>query len=90
VVEIMFWQVVLFILIALAVITLRVFSQATEDEGLDFLSFLLSIGVMFFVPFAIKWSLNFLLDYSGLSYWTIMGLYVLRNVIFNKVRKVEN
>ena len=86
------WQVGLFILITIGVIVLRVLSKAINEEGdrsLALVGLIISFGSLFYAPFAIKWSLNFLIGYSGLTYWAIMGLYVLRNVLFNKLEESE-
>jgi hypothetical protein len=84
----MFWQVILFIIITLGVIVLRVLSKAIEDvdeKGLALVGLIVNLGLLFYAPFAIKWSLSFLIGYVGLSYWALMGLYMLRNVLFNKL-----
>ena len=89
----MFWQVILFILITLGVILLRAFASAAEQEDeteYAIIGFFLNIGLLFYVPFAIKWGLNFTIGFIGLSYWSIMGLYVLRNVVFSRLNKKED
>ena len=87
----MFWQVVLFIVITLGVIILRALSKACESEDIDmpFLGMLFAFGILFFVPFAIHWGLDFILGFTALSYWQLMGLYVLRNVVFSNLKEVN-
>ena len=88
----MFWQIVLFIVITFGIIVLRALGKASEDEEgiIAFISFLLTLGMLFYMPFAIQWSLRFIIGYVGLSYWQIMGLYVLRNSLFNKLKDKED
>jgi len=87
----MFWQVVLFILITLGVIVLRALNKACESEDVEMpiLGLILAFGLLFFVPFAIGWGLDFIIGFTALSYWQIMGLYVLRNVVFGKLNEVN-
>jgi len=89
----MFWQVILFILITLGVILLRAFTSAAEQEDdmeYAIIGFFLGVGLLFYAPFAIKWGLNFTIGFTGLSYWSIMGLYVLRNTVFGRLNKKED
>lgn len=86
----MFWQVVLFIVIAFGVILVRALAKATSNEDMGGVSLVLSIGGLFYIAFAIQWSLRFLLDFTDLSYWTLMGLYVLRNVLFSQLKESED
>ena len=85
----MFWQVVLFIVIIIGLIILRALSKALEEVGegiaMAVLSFIFSLGLLFYASFVIFWSLEFLIGFTGLSYWTLTGLLVLRNACFNKL-----
>lgn len=84
----MFWSIVLFIVIVVGGFFLRAvgagFSQYVSKVGknefdtggvifISLFSIMINFGVMFYIAFAVRWSLIFLLDYT-MSYWIVVGL----------------
>ena len=83
----MFWQVVLFILITFGIGFVRAMGKQESDSAVTILitSIIGYFASLFYVPWAIIWSLRFLIDFNGLGYWQVMGLMVLIKIVFSKI-----
>lgn len=83
----MFWQIILFIVITFGIGFLKALKKAeSESAVLVFIAVLIGfLGSLFYTPWAIIWSLNFLIGFNGLGYWTVMGLLILIKMVFVKI-----
>lgn len=86
----MFWTIVLFALILFFSMILRGFNAKAKSEDMVvyvlMLNFVFWLGSFFFVPFAIKWTLSFLLNYE-MGYWLIFGLHFAYKILLMPIKK---
>lgn len=82
----MFWEVLLFILIVFIGALLRVMPKALikEEKVFPIFTIIFWVGARFYLPFAVKYSLMFLLDYQ-IDYWLTMGLLYVYAFLINKL-----
>lgn len=83
----MVWLFILFIFI-IAFGKTVVYNESIESVGGIVLAYLIALGIsIFFTPFFVIWSLDWLIGWNEIPYWTMLGLVQLYKAISYKYSK---
>ena len=85
----MFLTVVLFIVILCIGIFFKSPAMFSDEKSIKenlFGALIYTFGGLFYIPFALVWSIDFLLDYQ-INYWLVMGLLAVYSCLIKSQRK---